>query len=767
MGISTLLRTLRSITTPVNLREYSGQTAAVDALCWLHRGTYNCATELCLGQKTDRYIRFCMDRVQMLLDNNITPILVFDGADLPAKEGTNDNRHDHREESKRKGLEYYKNGNMKEASFYFRQAIDITPEMYIGLLKELKKRHIQYIIAPYEADAQLGYLSRENIVDVVITEDSDSLPYGCKKILYKLERTGYGEEIRLSNLGANEEIRFIEWTQDMFLYMCILSGCDYLPSLPSMGIKTAHKYVSRGRIASKIFELMKLDGFNISKEYEEGFLRAVITFRHQTVYDPRSHCTVPLLPYTRNIVSPPDYIGPLLPPDIAEGVATARLHPWTHQPFLITEKEEEENISNNGYISKQIKGTMQNSSSKNSSLHSYFTTTKNNMNNINNNNINNNNMNNMNNQNKKYPHSLNSRGYSMNSLSSLRSSLLKTKEPIIDQSPLSVQSDSSTKDTQSQEDSQETQPIPYISLSKYFTSPSASPSPSLSVTRSSSDTQPALTTAFSSLHLHSQTKRSLSDITPPPDSIPSQRTSQEQEYPSHSISTTSTSSHSHGNPSSTPIPIGLSSSSYTSPLVNTSFKPLLETPSQRGINVTADLTKLDQLKFTGFKNISASSASTKPIDLVPESPPRKHVNPSRCVIIRESPVSLKRKTHITDDLFHRDAHTSPRNSVPLTSSIDIETRESEDSDNKQEEDQFLFTPSEDGCSPKNSIPQPDFGQFIQEFKRHIKDHDTKIPSLSSPPLSPCIHIKSKQTVTNSTPLTTSEEFRSFQPIDTE
>lgn len=37
-------------------------------------------------------------------------------------------------------------------------------------------------MAPYEADAQLAFLSRENIVDAVISEDSDLIPYGCKKV---------------------------------------------------------------------------------------------------------------------------------------------------------------------------------------------------------------------------------------------------------------------------------------------------------------------------------------------------------------------------------------------------------------------------------------------------------------------------------------------------------------------------------------------------------------------------------------------------------
>ena len=37
MGINTLLEFLRPVTSNVSLDEYKGQTAAVDASCWMHR----------------------------------------------------------------------------------------------------------------------------------------------------------------------------------------------------------------------------------------------------------------------------------------------------------------------------------------------------------------------------------------------------------------------------------------------------------------------------------------------------------------------------------------------------------------------------------------------------------------------------------------------------------------------------------------------------------------------------------------------------------
>lgn len=45
----------------------------------------------------------------------------------------------------------------------------------------LKRRGCAFLVAPYEADAQMAYLALNGLVDVVLTEDSDLLCYGCPK----------------------------------------------------------------------------------------------------------------------------------------------------------------------------------------------------------------------------------------------------------------------------------------------------------------------------------------------------------------------------------------------------------------------------------------------------------------------------------------------------------------------------------------------------------------------------------------------------------
>jgi len=41
---------------------------------------------------------------------------------------------------------------------------------------------VEFIVAPFEADAQMAYLAVNDLVHSVITEDSDLLPYGCPRV---------------------------------------------------------------------------------------------------------------------------------------------------------------------------------------------------------------------------------------------------------------------------------------------------------------------------------------------------------------------------------------------------------------------------------------------------------------------------------------------------------------------------------------------------------------------------------------------------------
>ena len=52
--------------------------------------------------------------------------------------------------------------------------------------------NVKFVVAPYEADAQLAYMYKEQMIDIVMTEDSDLLAFGVQRVLYKVGPDGYG-----------------------------------------------------------------------------------------------------------------------------------------------------------------------------------------------------------------------------------------------------------------------------------------------------------------------------------------------------------------------------------------------------------------------------------------------------------------------------------------------------------------------------------------------------------------------------------------------
>ena len=168
MGISGLLPQLKSVTNAVNVSTYKGMTVGIDASCWLHKGVYGCATQLALGQHAEGFVRFCESWLALLLSHGVTPFFVFDGANLPAKQGTETERKRSREAAMEVGRAAYAKGDLAAAHTAFTRAVDVTPAMAWQFIRVLRTRGIAYVVAPYEADSQLAYLCRTGMVQVCV-----------------------------------------------------------------------------------------------------------------------------------------------------------------------------------------------------------------------------------------------------------------------------------------------------------------------------------------------------------------------------------------------------------------------------------------------------------------------------------------------------------------------------------------------------------------------------------------------------------------------
>ncbi|XP_029788896.1 exonuclease 1 [Suricata suricatta] len=305
MGIHGLLQFIKEASEPIHVRKYKGQVVAVDTYCWLHKGAIACAEKLAKGEPTDKYVGFCMKFVNMLLSHGIKPILVFDGCTLPSKKEVEKSRRERRQANLLKGKQLLREGKVAEARECFTRAVNITHVMAHKVIEAARSQGVDCLVAPYEADAQLAYLSRAGLVQAVVTEDSDLLAFGCRKVILKMDQFGNGLEIDQARLGLCRQLGGV-FTEEKFRYMCILSGCDYLSSLRGIGLAKACKVL---RLASnpdiitvikKIGHYLKMN-ITVPEDYIRGFIRANNTFLYQLVFDPINRKLIPLNAYEDDI----------------------------------------------------------------------------------------------------------------------------------------------------------------------------------------------------------------------------------------------------------------------------------------------------------------------------------------------------------------------------------------------------------------------------------------------------------------------------------
>ena len=67
------------------------------------------------------------------------------------------------------------------------------------------------------------------------------------QVMFKMDQAGNGMMISKKDLPKAMDMKADHYTFEKFRYMCILSGCDYLSSLPGIGLKKAQRMWQRTR----------------------------------------------------------------------------------------------------------------------------------------------------------------------------------------------------------------------------------------------------------------------------------------------------------------------------------------------------------------------------------------------------------------------------------------------------------------------------------------------------------------------------------------
>jgi hypothetical protein len=140
--------------------------------------------------------------------------------------------------------------------------------------------------------------------------------------------------IELSQILSSQ--KFANWTEEKFTQFCILSGCDYLGSLPGVGISTAYKTMQAQKSIHATLTHFHRVNSACNAQYVENFQRALLTFRHQRVYDPVRKKMLPLTPLnTACILCPVLEDRSMAPDEVARLQPVLESVPSSHVPQCV------------------------------------------------------------------------------------------------------------------------------------------------------------------------------------------------------------------------------------------------------------------------------------------------------------------------------------------------------------------------------------------------------------------------------------------------
>tara|TARA_B100001248_G_scaffold239371_1_gene204580 strand:- start:434 stop:1408 length:975 start_codon:yes stop_codon:yes gene_type:complete len=230
----------------VGLYTMKDKRVAIDTSIFLYKSLMNVRSKGDYLRNKDgkvvSHIQGLYYKANQYLSFGITPIFIFDGKPPVEKSECLKERNKKVEECKTK-MENTENPEEKKA--LEKGTIRIKKE-YIDDLKHLFSiMGVSYIHAPGEAEAYASELCRIGYVDGVITEDMDTLSYGCPQLLRSCIDKSIKRPEVVTSFDFQQILSDFKMNHDQFIDMCILCGCDYCPTIPKIGPVRAMKLIQK------------------------------------------------------------------------------------------------------------------------------------------------------------------------------------------------------------------------------------------------------------------------------------------------------------------------------------------------------------------------------------------------------------------------------------------------------------------------------------------------------------------------------------------
>uniref|UniRef100_A0A7S3JRV7 Flap endonuclease 1 n=1 Tax=Aureoumbra lagunensis TaxID=44058 RepID=A0A7S3JRV7_9STRA len=259
----------------MEVESYMGRIVAIDASMALYQfliairaqggeGTAAAVLTNAEGEQTS-HIQGMFNRTIRLLSAGIKPVYVFDGKPPNMKGGELAKRQAKRAEAQKKLEEARAKGDIEAIEKHEGALVKVSKKDAEDVKVLLRAMGVPVVEAPCEAEAQCAELVRGGKAYAAGTEDMDVLTFAATRQLRKLTFSSSKKaDQRIVEINHARLLNDIGLTNDQFVDLCILCGCDYTNRIDKVGPKTALKLIKQHGSIEAILKSMSTS----PKEYD-------------------------------------------------------------------------------------------------------------------------------------------------------------------------------------------------------------------------------------------------------------------------------------------------------------------------------------------------------------------------------------------------------------------------------------------------------------------------------------------------------------------
>lgn len=202
-------------------------------------------------------------RFTKLMQHEIRFVFVFDGKPPELKLKERERRAALKAEAELKYEEAREAENIEEMKKYAARTSKLTKEMISDAKELISALGFPIIEAPSEGEAQAALLVKQKAAYASLSQDADSLIFGCPYVIKNLTLSGRKklpnklsyDVITPELISLDDTLKTLDITLDQLIVIAMLTGTDYnIGGIKGIGHKTALKLVKEYGSSTERFE---------------------------------------------------------------------------------------------------------------------------------------------------------------------------------------------------------------------------------------------------------------------------------------------------------------------------------------------------------------------------------------------------------------------------------------------------------------------------------------------------------------------------------